>query len=101
METIKIIKWSLGIDVGAKSIRCCLSSINSILFNNTAGGLQELLLWIRKHYQDGEVPLSVAMEATGVYYERLYYYKRKAFVSALFYPPKQSDICNALNLLES
>lgn len=80
METIiKIIKWSLGIDVGAKSIRCCLSSINSIQsvkvkasrkFNNTAGGLQELLLWIRKHYQDGEVPLSVAMEATGVYYER-------------------------------
>jgi transposase len=76
---IKIIKWSLGIDVGAKSIRCCLSSINSSQgvkvkasrkFNNTVAGLQELLLWIRKHYKDEDAPLSIAMEATGVYYER-------------------------------
>lgn len=80
METVnQIIKWSLGIDVGAKSIRCCLSSINRVQsvkvkasrkFGNTAGGLQEMLLWLRKHYHNEEVPLSITMEATGVYYER-------------------------------
>ncbi len=74
-----VIKWSLGIDVGSKDIRCCLSSIDTIQtvkvkasrkFSNSPSGLQELLLWIEKHYKDQSVPLSIAMEATGVYYER-------------------------------
>jgi transposase len=74
-----IIKWSLGIDVGAKNIHCCLSSIDttqhvkvkaSRKLTNTAGGLQDLLAWIKKHYKDQDAPLSITMEATGVYYER-------------------------------
>ena len=74
-----IIKWSLGIDVGSKFIRCCLSSIDmaqavkikaSRKLPNTPAGLQELLQWIKKHYKDQPVPLSITMEATGVYYER-------------------------------
>src|SRR5215213_6983568 len=76
---VTILKWSIGIDMGSKSFRCCLSSIDnsqnvkvkaSKKFNNTAGGLQELLIWIRKHYKDQEAPLNIAMEATGVYYEQ-------------------------------
>src|SRR3954466_12853117 len=74
-----IIKWSLGIDVGLKNIHCCLSSIDttqlvkvkaSRKLTNTAGGLQDLLAWIKKHYKDQDAPLSITMEATGVYYER-------------------------------
>lgn len=109
METIfKIIKWSLGIDVGAKAIRCCLSSINSSQsvkvkasrkFNNTATGLQELLLWIRKHYQDEEVPLSIAMEATGVYYERCaLLLQKEGFRVSVVLPTRAKRYLQALGL---
>jgi len=56
-----IIKWSLGIDVASKFIRCCLSSIDiaqavkikaSRKLPNTPAGLGELLQWIKKHYKD-------------------------------------------------
>jgi transposase len=109
METIiKIIKWSLGIDVGAKSIRCCLSSIDSTQkvkvkasrkFNNTAAGLEELLLWIRKHYQNGEVPLSIAMEATGVYYERCaLLLQKESFRVSVVLPTKAKRYLQAVGL---
>lgn len=75
----QVLKWSLGIDVGARQLRVCLSSINhqqrvkvkaSKKINNTAAGLSELLTWLHKNYKDKTLPLSVVMEATGVYYER-------------------------------
>src|ERR1700738_3885604 len=109
METIiKIIKWSLGIDVGAKSIRCSLCSIDitqkvkvkgSRKFNNTASGLQELLLWIRKHYKDGEIPLSIAMEATGVYYERCaLLLQKEGFRVSVVLPTRAKRYLQALGL---
>jgi transposase len=106
METI--IKWSLGIDVGLKNIRCCLSSIDttqlvkvkaSRKFANTAGGLQELLVWIKKHYKDQQAPLSVTMEATGVYYERCaLFLQQQPFRISVVLPTKAKRYLQSLGL---
>jgi transposase len=106
METV--LKWSLGIDVGSKQFRCCLSSIDnsqkvkvkaSRKFNNTPSGLQELLLWIVKHYKEGSAPLSVAMEATGVYYERCaLFLQKQGFRVSVILPTKAKRYLQALGL---
>lgn len=106
METI--LKWSIGLDMGSKTFRCCLSSIDnkqnvkvkaSRKFSNTAGGLQELLNWIRKHYKDQEAPLSIAMEATGVYYEQCaLLLQREGFRVSVILPTKAKRYLQALGL---
>lgn len=106
METV--LKWSLGIDVGSKQCRCCLSSIDnsqkvkvkaSRKFSNTPSGLQELLLWIRKHYKETSVSLSVAMEATGVYYERCaLFLQREGFRVSVILPTKAKRYLQAVGL---
>jgi transposase len=106
MDTI--IKWSLGIDVGSKQVRCCLSIIDqaqkvrvkaSRKFANTATGLQELLVWIRKHYKDTSLPLSIAMEASGVYYERCaLLLQREGFRVSVILPTKAKRYLQALGL---
>ena len=106
MDTI--IKWSLGIDVGSKQIRCCLSTIDqaqkvrvkgSRKFANTAAGLQELLAWIRKHCKDTLIPLSIVMEASGVYYERCaLLLQREGFRVSVILPTKAKRYLQALGL---
>ena len=106
METI--IKWSLGIDVGSKSLRCCLSSISTIQavkvkasrkFNNSPGALQDLLVWIEKHYKGQQAPLSIAMEATGVYYERwALLLQEKGYRVSVILPTKAKRYFQALGL---
>jgi transposase len=105
---VTIIKWSIGIDMGAKTFRCCLCSIDnsqkvkvkaSRKFNNTAGGLQELLTWIRKHYKDQQAPLSIAMEATGVYYEQCaLLLQKESFRVSVILPTKAKRYLQALGL---
>jgi len=105
---VTIIKWSLGIDVGLKNVRCCLSSIDtsqlvkvkaSRKFANTAGGLQELLAWIKKHYKDQQAPLSIAMEATGVYYERCaLFLQKEGFRISVVLPTKAKRYLQSLGL---
>lgn len=106
METI--IKWSIGLDMGSKTFRCCLSSIDntqkvrvkaSRKFSNTAGGLQELLIWIGKHYKDLQTPLSITMEATGVYYEQCALLLQKnCFRVSVILPTKGKRYLQALGL---
>jgi transposase len=103
-----IIKWSIGIDMGSKTFRCCLSSIDdsqmvkvkaSRKFNNTAGDLQQLLIWIRKHYKDQQAPLSIAMEATGVYYEQCaLLLQKEGFRISVILPTKAKRYFQALGL---
>jgi transposase len=72
-------KYSLGIDMSLKSFHFCLSVIehdhkvkvkSSTTFSNTKEGFRLLVSWINKHYTQRDLPLSVVMEATGVYYEK-------------------------------
>jgi transposase len=103
-----IIKWSLGIDVGSKVLRCCLSTIDDSQsvkvkatrkFSNNASGLQELLAWISKHYKDHQVRLTITMEATGVYYERCaLLLQSKAYRISVILPTKAKRYLQALGL---
>lgn len=105
---VTIIKWSIGIDMGSKTLRCCLSSIDNSQhvkvkatrkFSNTAGGLQELLSWIRKHYKDQQAPLSIAMEATGIYYEQCaLLLQKEGFRVSVILPTKSKRYLQALGL---
>jgi transposase len=74
-----ILKQAVGIDVASQSLRACIGSITleqqithtaSADFANTPAGIAALLKWITKHRLN-DLPLSVLMEATGVYHERL------------------------------
>ncbi len=79
MDTIK---QNLGIDVGSKDLKVSLRFLMTDLsiktkgsrtFKNTLKGFQALQEWAdKKRVKD--LPLSITMEATGVYYESLAYY---------------------------
>jgi transposase len=72
-------KYSLGVDMSFKTFHVCLSVIEddqqvkvkaSTSFSNNTEGFKLLIGWINRHYKQKELPLSIVMEATGVYYER-------------------------------
>ena len=73
-----MLKYSLGIDVSKKEFHACLSVIDfnqqvkvkaSRKFANTPLGFKDLISWLNKHRKETDIPLSVVVEATGVYYE--------------------------------
>ena len=73
-----MLKYSLGIDVSKKEFHACLSAIDfnqkvkvtaSRKFTNSLPGFKELISWLQKHRKEIDIPLSVVVEATGVYYE--------------------------------
>jgi transposase len=89
-----MVKYSLGIDISAKSFHVCLSAIDqqqqvkvkaSSTFQNKEEGFAQLERWIEKHRQQKELPLSIVVEATGVYYERcaLYLHQKGYGVSVV------------------
>lgn len=84
---MKIIKYSLGIDMASKSMQCCLSSIDAgqtvttiatRSFANTLAGFTNLEKWIVNYYRQDECPLVITLEATGVYYEACALYLKRA-----------------------
>jgi len=75
-----MIKYSVGIDVSKDSLHCCIAVIDQLQkvtfkssrkFPNNNAGFNELLVWVDKHQKQKQLPVVFAMEATGVYYERL------------------------------
>jgi transposase len=89
-----MLKYSIGLDISAKTIHACISTIDaaqkvtvksSCKIDNTLAGFKDLDQWINKHYKQKDVPLVVTMEATGVYYENcaLYLFKQGYSVSVL------------------
>lgn len=73
-----MLKHSLGIDISKKEFHACLSVIDfnqqvkvkaSRKFANTPQGFKEVVSWLHKHRKEADIPLSVVVEATGVYYE--------------------------------
>lgn len=73
-----MLKYSLGIDVSADSLACCLACINhqqqvqvitTRTFSNAPAGFTALIRWTSKHHKQPELPLVCLLEATGVYYE--------------------------------
>ena len=73
------IKYSVGFDVSKEEVEVCLSVINSMQevkikasrkSKSTISSFKELKQWIEKHLKE-KLPVTVTMEATGVYYEEL------------------------------
>lgn len=80
---MQVLKYSVGIDISKKTLDVCFSVYTKDLsvkvkgtrsFPNTKKGFGQLREWTEKHRKDETVPLSVVMEATGVYHENVAHY---------------------------
>ena len=83
METKKVVKQVVGIDIGMESFYACykikFQNDNEIIkgiksFKNTISGRKALYLWCEKRNKTPDCPPIYVMEATGVYYEDLAYF---------------------------
>ena len=101
-------KYSLGIDVSATSLACCLSSIDqqqqvqviaSTTVPNSPAGFTSLIRWTTKHHKQKQLPLVCLLEATGVYYENCALALTKAglYVSVVL-PNKSKKYMESLGL---
>lgn len=97
-KTFFMLKYSVGLDISAKMIHACISTIDasqkvtvkgSCKIDNTMSGFKQLTTWINKHRKQKEIPLVMVMEATGVYHETcaLYLY-RDGFPISIVLPNK-------------
>lgn len=103
-----MLKYSLGVDISKKDFHACLSVIDtaqqvkvkaSRKFSNQQQGFKELLLWISTHKKEVNIPLTVVMEATGVYYENCALFLFKAGLSvAVLLPNKAKKYMQSVGL---
>jgi len=79
---MKILRQSIGVDISKSKFDCCLGVIDELsnfkilghkTFANNPSGFLKLIHWIESK-KIKSVPISLVMEATGVYYENLAYY---------------------------
>ena len=72
-----MVKYSVGLDISAKTIHACISTIDaaqkvtvksSCKIDNSKGGFKQLCEWIKRHRKQSELPLIIGMEATGVFF---------------------------------
>ncbi len=103
-----MIKYSVGIDISKNDFHASLSSIDakqhaktirSGSFQNNKTGFSELARWINTSCTQKDVPVSILMEATGVYYENcaLYLFLHKFSVSVIL-PNKSKKYMAALGI---
>lgn len=103
-----MIKYSVGIDISKNDFHACLSSIDSgqhvkVIrsgkFKNNKTGFTELTQWINSSCSNRDVPVSILMEATGIYYENcaLFLFS-KGFNVSVVLPNKSKKYIAALGL---
>lgn len=103
-----MLKYSLGMDISAADIHCCLSVIDleqkvtvksTRKIPNNTNGFNCLIEWLSKHRKQQEIPLFVTMEATGVYYEHCaLFLHEKGFKLAVVLPNKAKKYLQATGL---
>lgn len=104
----QLLRYSVGVDVGESKLVCCFSQIDSQQnvqvratrsFDNRPGGFVELAQWVARHQKEKDIPLSVVMEATGIYYEAaaMYLHKKKYRISVLL-PNKARKYMQSIGL---
>jgi transposase len=104
----QLLRYAVGVDVGESKLVCCFSQIDSQQnvqvratrsFDNRPGGFGELALWVAKHQKERDIPLSVVMEATGIYYEAaaMYLHKKKYRICVVL-PNKSRRYMQSLGL---
>lgn len=103
-----MIKYSIGIDISKNEFHVSLSTIDvkqhvktirSGSFKNNKTGFAEFIRWINTSCIQKDVPISILMEATGVYYENcaLYLFLHKFSVSVIL-PNKSKKYMAALGI---
>lgn len=104
----KILKYSSGIDVSGDDFKVCFSTINleqrikikgSRSFPNTLSGYKSYDLWLKKKHKDKRVLLTITLEATGVYHEKLaYFLYQKGYRVSVVLPNKSKKYLEAIGL---
>lgn len=102
------IKYSVGNDISKDEMSVCFSQINSQQhvsikgtrkFENNLRGWKALQNWITRFRKIADIPLSVVVEATGVYYEGFaYYFKEQGFNVSVVLPNKSKSFARSLNI---
>lgn len=78
----KLLKYSVGLDMGKEKFEACISSIDftqhtkvvaTRSFSNTQKGIEGFFKWVQPKCKQS-IPVVYLVEATGVYYERLAYF---------------------------
>ena len=101
------IKKSIGIDVSKDKLDFCACGIDmqqrtkikgSRKLANSPAGIKEALLWVRKHSKE-DIPLTITMEATGVYHEQLALaLQKEGFRVSIVLPNKAKKYMESLGL---
>jgi len=105
---MEILNYALGIDVSKDKIDCCLSQMDSNrnakvlaikLFSNDVRGFKSLVDWTVSNSKTG-IPLTVVLEATGVYYENLahYFFSNSNYTISVLLPIKAKYYFKSLDL---
>lgn len=103
-----MLKYSVGIDVSASKLACCMSAIDdqqhvrvlaTCSVPNSTNGFKTLMRWIKSHHKSDHLPLVSVLEATGVYYENCALALTKAglYVSVVL-PNKSKKYMESLGL---
>lgn len=102
---VTYLKYSLGVDVSKNEHHVCLSVIDDVQkvtikatrkFANTSKGFEELLDWLQKN-RKLPLPLTIVLEASGVYHEALAWFMHQhQFDLAIVLPNKAKHYLKAL-----
>lgn len=103
-----IFKYSVGLDISGADFKACICTIDqeqkikviaSTKFANTKSGFQKLETWIHAKHKDKQIPVTICMESTGVYYENCaLYLSVKAFRVCVIVPNKAKKYMQAIGL---
>jgi transposase len=102
------IKYCTGIDVSKDSLSVCFAQLDNQqhvsikgtrTFGNQSRGWKALESWIQRFHKQAELPLSIVMEATGVYYEGCaFYFKNQGFEVSVVLPNRSKNYARSLNI---
>jgi transposase len=103
-----ILKISVGLDISSKKVDACISTIDqtqtvkvksSCSIVNSKAGFSNLVQWIKKWTSKETVPVSICLEATGVYHEGLsYYLDNEGYRLSIVLPNKAKKYLQSLGL---
>lgn len=94
MSKPQVLKYSIGVDIAKDTFAANFSTYdteqNTVVkssgsFKNNKSGFEKMQIWMTKHRKDLSLPISITMEATGVYYEScaLFFYNEQIKVSVV------------------
>jgi len=77
------VRYGVGLDISKDNFHACISVVieggkikivASRKFSNTLAGFIAFVVWLKKHKKVKELDLSILMEVTGVYHEKVLHY---------------------------